>query len=199
MTGDKASFTTLKRDKDGSITFYNNNSSKVLGKGTMELGNGASLANNALLVENMRHNLLCISQMCDKSHTLKFNYRECEIRKEGSCKTVATSIRTPNKIYILDNVMKEKCCFGKIDECWIWKKAMGHVNFKNLIKVRKEHDVRNMPELTNPLNANYKHCQPGKQSRVEFKTKEYSTIKHIELIHTDLCGPMIKKGMNVKV
>ena len=40
-----------------------------------------------------------------------------------------------------------------------------------------------------------KHCQHGKQTKVEFKTKEYSTTNPLEIVHTDLCGPMRTKGL----
>ena len=39
-------------------------------------------------------------------------------------------------------------------------------------------------------------CQHGKQTRVEFKTKEHSTTRPLELVHTDLCGPTQSKGLN---
>ena len=38
MTGDKDSFLTLKKERDGSISFGNENSSKIIGKGTFNLG-----------------------------------------------------------------------------------------------------------------------------------------------------------------
>ena len=40
-----------------------------------------------------------------------------------------------------------------------------------------------------------KNCQHGKQTKVDFKTKEYSTTKPLEIVHTDLCGPMRTKGV----
>ena len=36
----------------------------------------------------------------------------------------------------------------------------------------------------------------GKQTRVEFKTKEHSTTRTLELVHTDLCRPTRSKGLN---
>jgi hypothetical protein len=59
---------------------------------------------NFLLVENMKHNLLSVSQMCDQKHTLIFNSKECEIRKEGSGRLVEITTRTPNNIYILNAI-----------------------------------------------------------------------------------------------
>jgi hypothetical protein len=82
MTRDKNIFVTLKKEEEGYVTFGNDNSSKIIGKGIINLGNKDVVAENVLLVENMKHNLLSVSQMCDKGHRLIFNSKECEIRKE---------------------------------------------------------------------------------------------------------------------
>ena len=60
----------------------------------MYLGNGASLEKNDLLIENMQHNLLSVSQTCAQGHTITFNSKECEIRKEGLGMLVAIGTRT---------------------------------------------------------------------------------------------------------
>jgi transposase InsO family protein len=49
--------------------------------------------------------------------------------------------------------------------------------------------VRNFPNIINPSNLMCRHCQLGNKTRIRFKTKEYSTSKPLELVHTDLCGP----------
>ena len=41
---------------EGTITFSNDNSSKILGKGTVSLGNKDASTKNVLLIENMKHN-----------------------------------------------------------------------------------------------------------------------------------------------
>ena len=92
---------------------------------------------NVLLVDNMKHNPLSISQMCDQGHELLFNSRECKMRKEGSCKLVALTARTPNNIYVLDNIESKNCHLGKEDERWIWHRRMGHIHFDNLVKIYK--------------------------------------------------------------
>jgi hypothetical protein len=51
--------------------------------------------------------------MCDQGHTLTFNTQECKIRKENSGKLVAKAIRTPNNVYILDEINGEKCFTGQ--------------------------------------------------------------------------------------
>jgi hypothetical protein len=66
---------------------------------------------------------------------------------------------------------------GKIYEIWIWQRRMGHVNFKNLVKVMKKYVVRNMPEITKPSDRGCKHYHLGNKTRVEFKKNEHSTTR----------------------
>lgn len=78
MTRNKNTLQTLQA-KVGTVTFGNDNSSKILGKGTVSLGNKDAVAKNVLLIENMKHNLLKVSQMCDQGHVLTFTSKECKI------------------------------------------------------------------------------------------------------------------------
>ena len=61
MTGDKNRVVDLKKEKDGPVTFGNNNSAKILGRGIVSLGSKYAMAENVLLVEDMKHNLLSVS------------------------------------------------------------------------------------------------------------------------------------------
>ena len=137
----------------------------------------------------MRHNLLSVSQMCDQGHVITFTSKDCKIRREDSGKLVAIASRTPKNIYMLDGIKRERCCLGKEDKSWLWHRRMGHIHFGNLIKISKKQIVRVMPDIRKPKNIMCEPCQHGKQIRIEFKTKEHSTTRPLELVHTDLCGP----------
>lgn len=120
MTCDKDKFVKLKKEKEGSMTFGNINSSKILGKGTTNLLSEAAQVEIVLLVKNRRHNLLSISQICDQGHTLAFNSKYRKIKRKGSGRLVATTIRTLNNIYVLDIAIEENCFMVKLDEIWLW-------------------------------------------------------------------------------
>ena len=66
MTGDKEKFTTLTLQKGGQVTFGDNSKGKILGIGTVSM-TSSLLIENVLLVEGLNHNLLSISQLCDKN------------------------------------------------------------------------------------------------------------------------------------
>ena len=85
--------------------------------------------------------------------------------------------------------MHEECHLNVMDESWLWDRRMGHIYFDNLVKISNLEAVRNLPKITKPSNPICRHCQLGKQTRVRFKTKEYSTSRPLELVHFDLCGP----------
>jgi hypothetical protein len=77
-------FLTLRKERDGSISFGNDDSSRITGKGTIIIGNKNTKAENVLLVEDMKHNILSVIKMCDQSHKLTFDSQKHEIRKEKS-------------------------------------------------------------------------------------------------------------------
>jgi hypothetical protein len=113
MAGDKDRFITLKKERDGSISFGNDHSAKIIGRGIVNLRRKYAKEENVLFVEDMKQNLLCVSQVCDQGHTLLFDSEKCEIRKEGLGKLVTTTIRTPNNIYVLNEIGREICFLGK--------------------------------------------------------------------------------------
>jgi hypothetical protein len=82
MTSDRDEFLTLRKERDGSVSFGNDDSTKIIGKGTIGIVNKNTKVENVLLVEDMKHNLLSVSQLCDQDHKVTFDSKKCEIRKE---------------------------------------------------------------------------------------------------------------------
>jgi hypothetical protein len=91
----------LKR-KGGNVSFGDDSSAKIIGKGVVELGSKNVKAKNVLLVEDLKNNLLSVSKMCDQGYTLSFDSQRCKIKEEGSRRLVATTTRRPSKIYVLN-------------------------------------------------------------------------------------------------
>jgi hypothetical protein len=107
MTKDQDKFISLKR-KGGNVAFGDDSSAKILGEGVVELGRKNVKAKNVLLVEDLNHNLLSVSKMCDQGYTLTLDSRKCKIRENNLGRLVATATRRPNNIYILDMKKREK-------------------------------------------------------------------------------------------
>jgi hypothetical protein len=73
MIGDRDKFLTLRKERDGPVSLGNDDSTKIIGKGTVRIGNKNTKEENVLLVEDMKHNLLSVSQMCDQGHKFTFD------------------------------------------------------------------------------------------------------------------------------
>jgi hypothetical protein len=145
MTGDRDLFLTLRKERDKSVSFVNDDSTKIIGKCTVKIENKNTKTKNVLLVEDMKHNILSVSQMCDQGHKVTFDSQKCGIRKEGSGKLIATTGRTSNNIYVLSEIGNEKCFLGKEDESWPWHKRMGHIILITLSKSTKWKQLEKFP------------------------------------------------------
>ena len=60
---------------------------------------------------------------------------------------------------------------------------------------QKGSSTRNV-EISKPSNTLCEACRHGKQTKFQFKTKEHFASHPLELIHTDLCGPVRKEGLD---
>jgi hypothetical protein len=77
LTGDQDKFLSLKRKEKGRVTFGDDASTKILGKGIVNFGNNEAKVENVSLVENLKPNLLSVSQTCDQGHILVFDSQKC--------------------------------------------------------------------------------------------------------------------------
>ncbi len=64
-------FSLKKKDGDGQVTFGDNGKGKIMGIGKIDEEN-SSILNKVLLVDGLKHNLLGVSQLCDKGYRVIF-------------------------------------------------------------------------------------------------------------------------------
>jgi hypothetical protein len=117
-TGDKGKFLSLSERKSRNITFGNDAPGKIKGKGMVNLSNGKGKAQDVLLVDGLKHNLLSISQMCDRGCEVVFTSKGCKIKCITSRQVVAKGIRTENNVYVLKEI-REECHLRRHDEIWL--------------------------------------------------------------------------------
>jgi hypothetical protein len=84
MTGDKSKFLTLSENKSGNVTFGNDAPGKIKGKGMVSLSNGKGKSQDVLFVDGLKHNLLSVSQVCDKGCEVVFTSKDCKIKALSS-------------------------------------------------------------------------------------------------------------------
>ncbi|RVW18919.1 Retrovirus-related Pol polyprotein from transposon TNT 1-94 [Vitis vinifera] len=76
---------------------------------------------------------------------------------------------------------------------------LGHLNYRDLMKVANNEVIKGIPKLGKPSNPICGPCQKGKQTRSTHKrVDEILTSKPLELLHMDLMGPMRTESLGGK-
>ena len=99
-TGDHSLFKVFESKKCGNVTFGDGSKSQIKGKGTISLLGLLDIA-NVLYVEDLRVNLLSISQICDQDFMVLFLKGKCLVLNESGKKLISG-------VHTLDN------CYGLV-------------------------------------------------------------------------------------
>ena len=76
------------------------------------------------------------------------------------------------------------------DENWLWQLRFGHLNFGGLNLLHRKGMVRGLPLIEKP-DSLCEGCILGKQNRESFPSgKSIRAKAPLEILHSDLCGPM---------
>ena len=80
---------------------------------------------------------------------------------DGKGNLVGTRNQTKGNLLYLD-LIEISCFIAQVEESRLWHKRLCHVNFDNLVNIRKNRRVRGIPTLKKPDVGLCKHCQIGK-------------------------------------
>ena len=102
---------------------------------------------------------------------------------------IGSGIQTKGSLFYLE-LGECSCLIAQIEESWLWHRRLCHVNFDNLVKIRKFNKVRGIPNIKKPQVGLCKNFQIGKMGKTSFKSKNYRSKEVLQIVHTDLCGPI---------
>lgn len=101
--------------------------------------------------------------------------------------------RSNNRLYrIVIEPCTQTCLLTKSDDTsWLWHSRLGHVNFQAMVLMSKKKMVKGLQEIVQPKGV-CSECLMAKQVRKSFPSKSNFSTKHaLELVHGDLCGPIM--------
>ena len=78
MIGDALQLINLKWKPDGYVTYGDNNRGRILGVGDIG-GDDNITIRDVLLVDGLKHNILIISQLCNRGYKISFELEQCLI------------------------------------------------------------------------------------------------------------------------
>ncbi|KAL8104298.1 hypothetical protein AgCh_028500 [Apium graveolens] len=105
MIGNKALLSDFVEKAGPSVSYGDGNIGKTLGYGNINLGN--VIIKEVALVSGLKHNLLSISQICDRGYHVDFFEEHCEVVSKSKGKVVLKGYRRVN-IYELSFQQKAK-------------------------------------------------------------------------------------------
>ncbi|GJV61630.1 putative ribonuclease H-like domain-containing protein [Tanacetum coccineum] len=112
-----------------------------------------------------------------------------------------------NNMYSVDlkNIVPKRgltCLFAKAksDESILWRRRLGHLNFKTMNKLVKGNLVRGLPSKLFENDQTCVACQKRKQHKASCKSKTENSISlPLHLLHMDLFGPTFVKSLMKKM
>lgn len=195
MTGARVWFIKLDESFRHTVKLGNDIRLNVRGIGDVrfEVGGISQIISQVYYVPELTSNLISVGQLQEKDLTV--------VIKRGTCKIyhpqrglITSSKMTKNRMFIVNARVKPPSgkCLKVEDEGkdQMWHKRLGHLNHKALRVMQYNQLVIGLPKLASPTMP-CEVCNRGKQQREIIPKKgNWRARTKLELIHTDLCGPI---------
>ncbi|KAM2091058.1 hypothetical protein ACFX1T_029593 [Malus domestica] len=195
MTGDERLLVNVQRDLTSQVKMGTGEICQVAGKGTLviETKLGRKHIQEVMLVPGLEENLLSVGQMMENGYYLLFGGDVVNIFDGWSLDNLVVRVHmTNNRCFPLTMLPATQYALrADITHCsQIWHKRLGHLNEKSLKVLEEQGLVHGLPKLEMSQSV-CEGCMLGKQHRDSFPSQSTWRAKDpLELIHTDICGPM---------
>lgn len=201
MTSRKDWFEELKPlDCDVKVTVADGTKISVDGVGEIAINNTISNVNkitDVMYVPKLKSNLISVKKAVEKGFSILFDKSGCNFFDSSTFSFTGDSVVSASSsggLYTLDCTVNEPLttAYDVHSDCLspyqLWHKRLGHLCRIGMNQLKDSQVGVEFRDINkNPCIA----CVEGKQSRKPFKKIEYKKATTIlELIHSDLCGPM---------
>ncbi|KAI3810980.1 hypothetical protein L1987_20693 [Smallanthus sonchifolius] len=161
-------------------------------------------------VEQLEHNILSVSQVCDKKFSFHFNDAECYILKPGFVipdEWILMKAPSRNDTYVLDMSVAATtdsiptCLLSKASESYsiLWHRKLAHINYRKMNYIVKNDLVLGIPKMKFSFPDDCIPCKKGKQRKKSHKSKsKNSIVTPLELLQMDLFGPISIRSIGGK-
>ncbi|KAI3802056.1 hypothetical protein L1987_30180 [Smallanthus sonchifolius] len=208
MTGNTALLQDVKLFRGGYVAFSREKGVSITCHGVVS--NGCVSFDNVNFCEQLKHNLLSVSQMCDKEYSVMFDKSEYLILKPGfEVPEDWILLRAPrtNDTYQIDMSVATTtssvptCLLSKATELdsILWHRKLGHISYHKMTHLVRNGLVTGVPKLRFIVVDDCMPCKKGKQQRKSHKPKLQNSIDTpLELLHMDLFGPISIRSIGGK-
>ncbi|KAI5321249.1 hypothetical protein L3X38_030320 [Prunus dulcis] len=195
MTGREDLLIDIDRNVTAKVAMGTGQLVDVIGKGSLmvETKMGRKYIKEVLLVSGLKENLLSVGQMMEHGYFLIFGDNKAEVYDDSSLSNLVARVDMKgNRSFPLKlQTDLHIALTGSINQSTLlWHRRMGHLNMQSLKLLQNEDMMFGLPEIKN-TNAVCEGCTFGKHCRKAFPKEATSRASTpLELVHTDVCGPM---------
>lgn len=146
---------------------------------------------NVYHVEGMSKNLLSVSQMTSTGNFVLFGPNDVKIYKD--LKIIGRPIMEGKRVESVYVMSAETAYINKTrknETADLWHARLGHVSYGKLKEIMKKSMVKGLPNLDVRDDIVCAGCQYGKAHQLPYKESEYQAKAPLELIHSDVFGPV---------
>jgi transposase InsO family protein len=163
---------------------------KGVGESNYKLNSGNSMKmKDVLYVPGLTKNLLSISALEKKGFRVAFIDGEVLMWAKGETLKEAIVIgKEEGGLYKLKGYSEAAMTHAIENPCELWHRILAHINYKALPYVCKA--VTGLPELKIDHEGVCNGCAQGKNIKNPFPKRDSKAEGALELIHSDVCGPM---------
>ncbi|CAM8990990.1 unnamed protein product [Rhodiola kirilowii] len=202
MSGRKELFSRLDESARAEVSFGNKSQIQVMGKGDIQIqtNDGTYVTiTNVFYVPGLCWNLLSLGQLSERGHSISIRDGVCTV--EGKDRRIVAKVpMTKNRMFpwILKKEVEVNFQTMVRDSSWLWHLRFGHLNFNGLKLLATKKMVTGLPAIQIPSQP-CEACLRGKQHREPFPVgKARRANQPLELVHTDLCGPVEVESLGGK-
>jgi hypothetical protein len=182
----------MKTAKVQTLNLANSWSTKIVGSGTVKLRVEENLTvrlNETLYVPDLRSNLLSVAKMTEHGFEVIFRRNEAIVTNPDTGENVIVA-RRDKDMYYIDELSEESRVSQISMSLQEWHERFGHLNEKDLKNIIRKQKVDGIDIKADEALPVCETCVKGKQRRKPFTRSVSQSTELLELVHTDVCGPM---------
>ena len=155
------------------------------------------ILHDVLFAPDLKMNLLSVSRLTHNGMIVTFTKNQCRISYEDN-RMIAISIRDLSDLYRLtsrrlnDRVSANASAKVNNSDTKLWHARLGHLNTEAMQRLVRKQMVDGLPSALPTTDIGVcEGCALGKSHRTAMPKHGTSrTTRLLELVHTDICGPM---------
>ncbi|KAH0819226.1 hypothetical protein GEV33_003565 [Tenebrio molitor] len=181
MCSEKTKFQEIKTPKVHTLHLANSWSTKIVG------------SDETLYVPDLRSNLLSVAKMTEHGFEVIFRRNEAIVTNPDTGENVIVA-RRDKDMYYIDELSEESRVSQTRSQIPMslqeWHERFGHLNEKDLKNIIRKQKVDGIDIMADEALPVCETCVKGKQTWKPFTRSVSQSTELLELVHTDVCGPM---------